>query len=82
MYQLSSRVCQCDNPELQTHTQPCDGAVDVKRVDHVPVHQTRRVHKCHQAKLLLLRGGDLGGQIVRDTWNIQNDMCVQVSPSK
>lgn len=61
--------------ELQRRTQPGDGAVHVKGVDHVSVHQTGRVHKCHQAELLLLGGGDLSGQIVGNTWKTQTT-CV------
>lgn len=49
-------------------TQPQNGLVDIKGVLHVPVHKTRRVHEGHQAELLLLGGGDLGGQVIDDTW--------------
>lgn len=57
------------------HTQPGDGAVDIKRVDHVPVHQTRSVHKRHQAEFLLLGGGDLSREVVQRTWKTQTP-CV------
>lgn len=70
--QLQSRWL---NSALQRRTQPGDGAVDAKGVDHVSVHQTGRVHECHQAELLLLGGGDLSGQIVGNTWKTQTS-CV------
>ena len=70
--QLQSRWL---NSALQRRTQPGDGAVDVEGVDHVSVHQTGRVHECHQAELLLLGGGDLSRQIVGNTWKTQTT-CV------
>lgn len=57
--------------QQQRHTQPRDGAVDIKRVDHVPIHQPRGVHIRHQTELLLLGGGDLCRQVVRNTWNTE-----------
>lgn len=55
-----------------------DGIVDIKRVHHISIHQPWSVHKRHQAEFLLLGGGNLSAQVIRDTYNIQLQVFIKL----
>jgi hypothetical protein len=51
-------------------TKPQNGLVDIERVLHVTIHQTRRVNQCQQAELLLLACRNFRTHIVQDTIDV------------
>ena len=60
---LSDRIEE-DKDEIDEIAEPEHCLVDIERIVHVSVHETRSVHKGHQGELLLLRGRNLRRDVV------------------
>ena len=69
---LADRIKEHED-EVYEVSQPQYGLVDVERVVHVAVDQSGGIDEGDQRELLLLRGGDLRGEVIHDAYKGFNE---------